>query len=445
MAKPVVAIVGRPNVGKSTLFNRLIGERRAIVEDLPGTTRDRLFGEAEWSGATFDVIDTGGLQDEAEIAVSSSTEISEATQRQALLALEEADLILFLVDGEIGVTTGDMDVADLVRRTAKPVILVVNKTESRVRHDNAVEFYQLGLGDPIPVSAIHGTGIGDLLDEIRAQLPRAEEFEDVDLPSIALVGRPNVGKSAILNAILGQGRQIVSAVPGTTRDAIDTEITWAGSTLRLIDTAGIRRRGRIERGIERYSVMRSMRAIERSDVAVLVLDATEPFTAQDLHVAGYIIEQNKGIVLVVNKWDLIEKTGKTMNEFIETARREFDFIPYAPILFTSAVTGQRVSQIMDTALAVISERTKRVTTGDLNRLLRDTVARHPPPSKPNKWVKFYYATQAAVEPPTFVFFCNAPENVHFSYQRYLENTLRDEFSYTGTPIVIRFRGRKPED
>jgi GTP-binding protein len=443
MPRPIVAIVGRPNVGKSTLFNRIIGERRAIVEDLPGTTRDRLYDEAEWGGVTFDVVDTGGLQAEQELAHATSGEILKATQSQAMLAMEEADLIVFVVDGQTGVTTGDLEVADLIRRSRKPVILAVNKSESRERQENAVQFYELGLDEPFPISAIHGMGVGDLLQAIIEQLPRYSEEEEEDLPSITLVGRPNVGKSAILNALLGESRQIVSSVPGTTRDAVDTELTWAGQRIRLVDTAGIRRRGKIDQGVERYSVMRSMRAIERSDVAVLVLDAIEPFAAQDLHVAGYIVEQAKGIVLVVNKWDLIEKTDKTMNEFLAKAREEFEFVPYAPILFTSALTGQRVNQIMDTALAVLTERSKRVSTGDLNRMLRDTVARHPPPSKPSKWVKFYYVTQVAVEPPTFIFFCNAPENVHFSYKRYLENALRSEFGFTGTPIVLRFRGRDP--
>lgn len=446
MRKPLVAIIGRPNVGKSTLFNRIIRERRAIVEDVAGTTRDRMYAEGEWSGVRFDVVDTGGLQAEQEIAAASSLEISTATQRQALFALEEADLLLLLVDGEAGVTAGDLEVADLVRRSRLPVLVVVNKTESQRRQDAAVDFYELGLGEPHPVSALHGSGVGDLLDHVIAALPSTEGVDaGENLPSIAIVGRPNVGKSAILNAILGDSRQIVSDVPGTTRDAIDTEITWAGQRLTLIDTAGIRRRGRIERGIEKFSVIRSFRAIERCDVAVLVLDATEPFTAQDQHVAGFIVEANKGIILVVNKWDLVEKTGKTMNEFIEKAQEAFEFIPYAPIVFTSAITGQRVGQIMDLTLNVLTERSKRVPTGDLNRLLRDVITRHAPPTRPGKWVKLYYVTQASTEPPTFVFFCNAPQNVHFSYRRYLENTLRKQFGFTGTPIVIRIRGRNPQE
>ncbi len=444
MPRPLVAIVGRPNVGKSTLFNRLIGERRAIVEDLPGTTRDRIYGETEWRGVTFGVIDTGGLQSEAEMERATAGEIVRATQAQARVAMEEADVILFLVDGDTGLTAGDYEVADLVRRTEKPVLLVVNKAESKVRQFNAVEFYELGLGDPYPISALHGQGIGDLLDAVVEELPIAQDLERPEVAAIAIVGRPNVGKSAILNAILGQSRQIVSAVPGTTRDAVDTEITWLGTPVVLIDTAGIRRRGRIERGIEHYSVLRSMRAIERSDVAVLVLDATEPFTAQDQHIAGYIEQEKRGIVVVINKWDLVEKNQRTMAEYVHAAREVFDFIPYAPILFTSAQTGQRISQIMDTALSVVSERNKRVPTAELNRMLKDAVARHAPPSKPGKWLKFYYVTQADIAPPTFVFFCNNPENVHFSYRRYLENRIREEFGFTGTPIVMRFRPRPRE-
>jgi len=444
MRKPLVAIVGRPNVGKSTLFNRIIGERRAIVEDIAGTTRDRMYAEADWNGVPFDVIDTGGLQDEREIASSTSLEISESTQRQALFAIEEADLLLFLVDGEIGVTAGDHEVADLVRRSGVESLLVVNKTESRTRQDAAVDFYELGLGAPIPVSSLHGMGVGDLLDEVVARIPKVEPEEAEKLPSIAIVGRPNVGKSAILNALTGDARHIVSDVPGTTRDAIDTEINWAGQRIKLIDTAGIRRRGRIDRGIEKFSVIRSFRAIERCDVAVLVLDATEPFTSQDQHVAGFVADAKKGIILVVNKWDLIEKDNKTMSEFMAKAGEAFEFLPYAPIIFTSALTGQRLDKIMETALSIMTERSRRVPTGELNKLLREVIVRHAPPTKPGKWLKIYYVTQAATEPPTFVFFVNAPENVHFSYRRFLENTLRDEYGFTGTPIVIRIRGRGPD-
>lgn len=445
MPLPTVAIVGRPNAGKSTLFNRLVGERRAIVESVPGTTRDRIFGETEWNGVPFSVLDTGGLMADVEFEGIPTAAISRATQEQAKLALEEADVILFLVDGQAGLTAGDWEVTDLVRRSEKPLVLAVNKAESQTRADNAVEFFALGIGDPHPISALHGIGVGDLLDEIVTQLPRSEDEPRPDLPSIAIVGRPNVGKSAILNAILGESRQIVSDIPGTTRDAVDTEIDWAGNRVVLIDTAGIRRRGRIERGIEKYSVLRSSRAVERADVAVLVIDATEPFTAQDQHVAGYILDDKRGIVIVVNKWDLIEKDGKTMNEFTEQAHEAFEFLPFAPLVFTSALTGQRIDQIMELALSVITERSKRVPTGELNRLIRDAVNRHPAPSKPGKWLKFYYVTQAAVAPPTFIFFCNAPMNVHFSYRRYLENVLREHFGFFGTPIILRFRARHSQE
>jgi GTPase len=440
MPRPIVAIVGRPNVGKSALFNRLLGERRAIVEDIPGTTRDRLHGDVDWQNHWFTLVDTGGLQAEEELKRSTTAEISKATQQQALLALEEADVIVFVTDGAHGMSAGDMEVADLLRRTEKPVIVAVNKAESLERQDNAVEFYALGLGEPMPVSAIHGHGIGDLLDRIVADLPDLGE-EEVDHPRIALVGRPNVGKSALLNALVGQGRHIVSPVPGTTRDAIDSQVIYKSQPITLIDTAGVRRRGRIERGIEKYAVLRSMRAIDRADVAVLVLDATEPFTAQDQHIAGYIEERKKGIVLAINKWDLVEKDDRTVGRFIERAREAFDFVSYAPIIFTSAETGQRVTQILEVALTVMAERTKRISTGELNRLLRDLVYRHPPPSRPGKWVKLYYVTQAGIEPPTFVFFTNEPENVHFSYRRFIENQIREQHGFLGTPIVLRFRRR----
>ncbi len=444
MAKPIVAIVGRPNVGKSTLFNRLVGERRAIVEDMPGTTRDRVYGTTDWGGIEFTIIDTGGLQDDREIETESLTEIARNTRNQAQAAVDEADVIVFIVDAKNGITAGDHEVADMLRRAHKPTILAANKAESSERRDGVFEFYELGLGDPIAISSYHGTGTGDLLDKIVEALPEAEEEEELEGPKIALVGRPNVGKSRLLNALLGQERSIVSDVPGTTRDSIDTQVTWAGQPVTLIDTAGIRRRGRVEQGIEQFSVIRSMRAIDRSDVVLLVIDATEDFTAQDLHIAGYVEEQKKGIVIVINKWDLIEKDAKTMDEYRERAREQLDFVPYAPMVFVSAKFGQRVNQVLDTALMVVAERDKRVPTSALNTLLRDAVAAHPPPSKPGKWLKFYYATQADVAPPTFVFFCNDPAQLHFSYKRYLENKLRDAFSFTGTPIRLSFRGREDE-
>jgi GTP-binding protein len=440
--KPIVAVVGRPNVGKSTLFNRVIGERRAIVQDLPGTTRDRVYGTTDWGGVEFTLIDTGGLQDDREIDAESLNEIARNTRNQAQAAIDEADVIVFVVDARSGLTAGDHEVADLLRRADKPTILAANKAESAERRDGVYEFYELGLGDPVAISAYHGNGTGDLLDKVVENLPEAEEEEGTEGPAIAIVGRPNVGKSRMLNALLGEERSIVSDVPGTTRDSIDTELTWAGQPVTLIDTAGIRRRGRIEQGVEQFSVIRSMRAIDRSDVVLLVVDATEEFTAQDLHIAGYIEEQKKGIVVVINKWDLIEKDAKTMDEYKARARDQLDFVPYAPLVFVSAKFGQRVHQVLDTALMAVAERQKRVPTSALNTLLRESVAAHPPPSKPGKWLKFYYATQADVAPPTFLFFCNDPTQIHFSYKRYLENRLREEFGYIGTPIRLSFRGRE---
>ena len=442
---PIVAIVGRPNVGKSTLFNRLVGERRAIVEDLPGTTRDRLYGAAEWLGVDFTIIDTGGLQEEDEYDQLAPREISERTRNQAEIAIAEADLILYLVDGKAGITAGDYEVADVIRRSAKPVVLGVNKAESETRRDAAVEFYELGLGEPLAFSGLHGIGTGDLLDEVVRTLPRGDEPDASEYPSFAIVGRPNVGKSALLNALLGHERTIVSDVAGTTRDAIDTIVNWAGNEVRLIDTAGIRRRGKVAVGVEKHSVMRSMLAIDRADVALLVLDAEEGFTAQDQHIAGYILEAEKGIVLLVNKWDLIVKNDKTMSEYRTVAAEQFNFADYAPMLFISALTKQRVNQVIEMALHVYGERQKRVSTGELNRLLREAITKHPPPSKPSKWLKFYYATQADVSPPRFVFFCNDPKSVHFSYERYLENTLREQYAFDGTPIALQFRSRRADD
>jgi GTPase len=445
VSKPIVAIVGRPNVGKSTLFNRLVGERQAIVEDEPGTTRDRVYGAADWGGIEFTVVDTAGLQDEREISTSSLAEIARHTREQAQSAIDEADVIVFLVDTKAGLTSGDQEVAELLRRTDKPTILVANKADNLNRREDAVEFYALGLGEPLPVSSIHGAGSGDLLDRIVEALPEFEEEPETEGPNIAIVGRPNVGKSRLLNAFLGQERSIVSDVPGTTRDSLDTQLVWAGQPLTLIDTAGIRRKGRVEHGIEHFSVLRSMRAIDRSDVVLLVIDATESFTAQDLHIAGYVEEQKKGMVVVVNKWDLIEKDGTTMETYRLRAQEALDFMPYAPLTFISAKFGQRVHQVLETALQVVEERNRRVTTAQLNKLLREAVAKHPPASKPGKWLKFYYATQVDIAPPTFVFFCNDPMQIHFSYRRYLENQLRETFGFTGTPIRISFRGREEDE
>lgn len=445
MTKPIIAIVGRPNVGKSTLFNRLVGERQAIVQNEPGTTRDRVYGTAEWGGAEFTIIDTGGLQDEDEIRSSSESEIARSTRTQARVAIDEADVIVMLVDAKNGLTAGDAEIADLLRRADKPTILVANKADSTERRDAAVEFYEIGLGEPLPVSAYHGNGTGDLLDRIVESLPEVDEEEETEGTRIAIVGRPNVGKSRLLNSLLGQERSIVSDVPGTTRDSLDTELTWEGRPVILIDTAGIRRRGRVEQGIERYSVMRSMRAIDRADIVLLVIDATEDFTAQDLHIAGYVEEQKKGLVVVVNKWDLVEKNPTTMEEYRSRAARQLDFAAYAPLVFISAKLGQRVDRVLEMAFRVVAEREKRISTSALNKLMREAVAKHQPPSRPGKWVKFFYATQADIAPPTFVFFCNDPKQIHFGYRRYMENELRAAFGFVGSPLRISFRSRHEAD
>lgn len=459
MPKPVLAIVGRPNVGKSSFFNRLIGDQVAIVEDQPGTTRDRIYGTTEWNGVEFTVIDTGGmvLGNLAEPGTGPQGEVTEEdimqrTREQAEAAIEEADVILLMVDAKTGLTAADQDIADVLRKSQKPVILAANKADSEERRQNAVEFYELGLGDPIPMSSKHSINTGDLLDQVVEAFPKAEaepEEEENEI-KIAIVGRPNVGKSRLLNAILGQERVIVSDVPGTTRDAIDTPFEYTEEEdgephtyeVTLIDTAGIRRRGRIEVGIERYSVIRTLRAIQRADVVLLVIDSNEGMTAQDTHIAGYVLEETKGMVLVVNKWDLIEKDSNTIYEYTDHLRQELNFMPYVPFVFISAKFGQRVNKVLPVALKVAKERTKRISTGQLNKLMKEAVEAHPPASKPGKWVKFYYATQADIKPPTFVFFTNDAESVHFSYRRYLENQLRGAFGFDGTPIKMIFRTRQ---
>lgn len=459
MPKPVLAIVGRPNVGKSSFFNRLIGEQIAIVEDEPGTTRDRIYGDTEWNGVEFMVIDTGGmvLGSMAEPGTGPQGEVTEEdilqrTREQAETAIEEADVILFMVDAKTGLTATDSDIADVLRKSQKPVILAANKADSEERRQNAVEFYALGVGDPIPMSSKHSINTGDLLDKVVEAFPKieTEEEEDEQEIRIAIVGRPNVGKSRLLNSILGQERVIVSDVPGTTRDAIDTQFEYTEGEgdeahtypVTLIDTAGIRRRGRIEAGIERYSVIRTLRAIQRADVVLLVIDATEGITAQDTHIAGYVLEETKGMVLVVNKWDLVEKDSNTIYDYTAHLRQELNFMPYVPFVFISAKFGQRVNKVLPIAVNVAKERTKRVSTGQLNKLVKEAVDAHPPASKPGKWVKFYYSTQADIRPPTFVFFTNDAESVHFSYKRYLENQLRGVFGFEGTPIKMVFRTRQ---
>ena len=467
--KPLVAIVGRPNVGKSTFFNRMIGERVAIVEDMPGTTRDRLYGDTDWNGREFTLIDTGGLELGTDIPVGQvgltgqPGDIMKHVMAQAQLAIEEADVIVFMVDARSGITAADEDVAQLLRHTRKPVVLAANKADNAERRMDAVEFYTLGLGEPIVLSSVQGVGTGDLLDCVVEALPPAEETaeeEEDERPRIAIVGRPNVGKSSLLNAILGFQRSIVSAVPGTTRDSIDTEVEFEGRKLVLIDTAGIRRRGRVGPGVEKYSVLRSSRAIERADVAVLVIDASEGLAAQDTHIAGEIQDGTKGVVVVVNKWDLAQEQRRNArqdkfpdpDDEIESAERYrtilmegLKFIPYAPVLFISAKTGYHVQSLMETVLSIADMRYLRVPTSRLNEVVQGAVRRHHPTSFRGKTLKIYYATQTQVNPPTFVFFVNDPQALHFGYERYLENQLRSVFTFKGTGIRLHFRARSKND
>jgi GTP-binding protein len=455
--KPVVALVGRPNVGKSTLFNRLIGRRTAIVEDLPGTTRDRIYGDSYWNGVGFIVIDTGGLEapselgaarprvaDAAPLAVDSAAFVK-YIQNQAQVAIDEADVIIFVVDGKEGLTAADQDVAELLRRSNKPLFVAVNKAESATRQMDALEFWNLGLGEPYAISAYHGDGVGDLLDAVVKQLP-AHPDEDVDDDSIGItiVGRPNVGKSSLLNVLLGAERAIVSEVPGTTRDPIDTRLVYHGQEITLIDTAGIRRRGSVEPGIEFYSVLRSMRSIDRADVALLLIDATEGVTAQDSNVAGYILDKNKSAVIIVNKWDAIDKDENTMKAYAQQVREQLKFMAYVPVLFISAKTRQRVHQVLPAALEVFEARQHRLTTSEFNQLLHTAYNSNFPPSHAGRHLRIYYGTQVGADPPTFVIFVNDPDLVHFSYERYLQNRIREHYPFTGTPIRLLFRGRDSE-
>lgn len=464
--KPLVAIVGRPNVGKSTFFNRMLADQVAVVEDLPGTTRDRIYGDTDWNGREFTLIDTGGLELSSAIPVGQvglngqPGDIMKNVRAQAELAIEEADVIVFMVDARSGIAAADEEVADLLRRTEKPVILTANKADNAARRQDAVEFYSLGLGEPIPISSIQGTGTGDLLDRIVEELPTADETENAEeedeVPRIAIVGRPNVGKSSLLNAILGVQRAIVSEVPGTTRDAIDTEMEFEGRKLMLIDTAGIRRRGHVIPGVEKYSVIRSSRAIERCDVALVLIDATEGLAAQDTHIAGEIHERAKGVIVVVNKWDLAQAQRRAAREGqlpdpeeeIESAERYrkiiaegLKFIPYAPIVFASAKTGYHVQSLLETALNISDMRFLRVPTSRLNEVVQDAIRRYRPATIRGKPLKVFYATQIRVNPPTFVFFVNDPQAVHFGYERYLENQLRQAFSFKGTAIRLQFKAR----
>jgi GTP-binding protein len=513
---PVVAIVGRPNVGKSTLFNRIVGERAAIVEDRARTTRDRLYGESEWNGRRFLVVDTGGLELDPDDPIEAKVQV------QAQIAIAEADLIVFVVDTMAGVTPADLEAAEILRRATAPVIVAANKTDNEKRELDAAEFWSLGWERTFPIASIHGRGVADLLDEIVLALPpesaeelarkdRAEQAEafardvesgrlqpyvvgedpaaDLELdddpaheldddpdgpdridgpdgadaeaaaarwdallasesdespPAIALVGRPNVGKSSLLNALLGESRMIVSEIPGTTRDAIDTRLPWGRSEIVLIDTAGIKRRGKVASGpaAERFSTLRSLRAIARADVAVLLIDAVDGLTAQDAHIAGYVVEEGRGLVLAVNKWDAVEeKTDQTFDQYVDWIRSEVPFLEFAPVVSISAKTGLRIEKALELAVDVWAERRRRISTGELNRVVRAAIERQEPPMVKGRRPKIFYATQASIAPPTFVFFARDAASVHFSYQRFFENRLRDEFGFLGTPIRLIFRER----
>lgn len=439
MAKPIVAILGRPNVGKSTLFNRLTGGRSAIVEDVPGVTRDRLYRDSEWLGRSFTVVDTGGL----DFSDKDETAILAQVRKQAQIAVEEADVIIFMVDGRAGLTGDDENIGAMLRRSSKPVLLTVNKVEDFSTNNAVLDFYQLGLGEPIPISAANALNIGDLLDQVIGYFPAEDtENEEPDIIKIAVVGRPNVGKSSLVNVILGQERVIVSDIAGTTRDAIDTPFTREGQRYLLIDTAGIRRKSNIELSTERYSVIRALRAIDRCDVVLMVIDATTGVTEQDKRIVGYVHESGKGTVLVINKWDLVEKDDKTMKRYEEQVYSELVFMRYAPTLFVSALTRQRVIKIVELVNFVAEQLSVRVNTSVLNDIIADAVQLTPPPTDKGKRLKIFYSTQVGIRPPNFVFFVNEPELMHFSYLRYLENTIRKNFGFEGSPIRMTVRKRE---
>ena len=456
MPKPVVALVGRPNVGKSTLFNRLADERLAVVDEIPGTTRDRLMAEAVWSGVHFSVIDTGGIDPthtghghhQEPLSIGSADFITQIKE-QAEIAIMEADAILFIVDAESGVTPADHEVAQVLRQHQQtkdgepypPVFLVVNKADNEQRRSQAYQFYELGMGDPHTISALHGTGTGDMLDSLISSLHLSDEEEEDDSVKIAIVGKPNVGKSSLLNQLLGEERAIVSAIPGTTRDAVDTLLTFEDSPITLIDTAGIRKRGKIEPGVEKYSVLRTFQAIDRASVVLLLVDASTSLSAQDSHIAGYIIDAWKSVVVVVNKWDAIPKDTHTMAEYTRLLRHELNFLPYVPLLFISAKTGQRVSQVLPMALKVQDERLVRLSTSHLNRILQKAQDLHPAPTRAGKPLKIFYGTQVRNDPPTILLYVNDPKLAHFTYQRYLENRIREDYPFLGTPIRLIFRRR----
>ena len=441
MSKPIVAIVGRPNVGKSTLFNQIGKRRVSIVDDMPGVTRDRIYMDAEWLNHTFTMIDTGGIEFE------DDDHILKSMRQQALVAMEEADVIVFVVDGRAGLTTADEEVGRMLRNTKKPVILAVNKIDSPQLEAGVYEFYSLGLGEPLGIAASNSLGLGDLLDAVVAAFPENDgEDKEEDEISIAVIGRPNVGKSSIVNALIGENRVIVSNVPGTTRDAIDTHFVSDNIKFMLIDTAGMRRKGKIDEAIERYSVMRSLRAVDRADVVLMVINAEEGITEQDKKIAGYAHESGKGVIIVVNKWDVFpDKDDKSTLRFTEDLRDEIGFLQYAPVLYTSALTGPRIHRITALVKHVADQQSMRIQTSVLHELIRDAVAGNPPPSHRGKQLKIFFMTQADIQPPKFIIFVNDPELMHFSYLRFLENRLRESFGFEGTPLKLIVRGRKEEE
>lgn len=439
MGRPIVAIVGRPNVGKSTIFNRIIGDRLAIVEDKPGVTRDRIYGIGEWVDREFSIIDTGGIE------IEGDDEILRSVRMQAELAIEEADVIVFMVDAKAGVTSADQEVAQMLFRSKKPVVLAVNKVDNLQRQDEIYEFYSLGFGDPVAISGAHGIGIGDLLEAAAAHFP--DETDDdygEEVIKVALIGRPNVGKSSLVNAILGEERVIVSDVAGTTRDAIDTPFEKDGQKYVIIDTAGMRKRGKVYETTEKYSVMRAMKAIERADVVLVVINGEEGIIEQDKHIAGYAHDSGKASIFVVNKWDIVEKDDKTMQQFTQKIRDHFLFMTYAPVVFVSAKTHQKLHRLLPVVGQVAEQHAMRVQTHLLNDVVSDAVAITPPPTDRGKRLRINYATQVSVKPPSFVFFVNEPELMHFSYERYLENKIRAAFGFEGTPIRL-FTRRKSDD
>lgn len=435
--KPLIAIVGRPNVGKSTLFNKIVGKRIAIVEDTPGVTRDRIYADGEWLNYHFTLIDTGGIEPESEDIIAKQM------RRQAELAIETAHVIVFIVDGRAGLTSADEEVAEMLRRSKKPVVLVVNKLDHPKFEDEIYDFYALGIGTPIGISAEQGLGLGDMLDEVVAYFPRIEEEAAEENPSIAIVGRPNVGKSSLVNALLGQERTIVSDIPGTTRDAIDTPFIWNEKEYTLIDTAGIRRKRAVEdETVERYSVIRSLAAIRRCDIALIVIDAERGLSEQDVKIAGYVHEEGKASVVIVNKWDLIEKDTYTADKFKKDMLVDLAFMSYVPMLFISAKTGQRVNKVMELAEYALAQNSMRISTGKLNGVVNEAITMNEPPVSSGRRLRIYYTTQVSIKPPTFVIFVNEPDLMHFSYKRYLENFIRKSFELKATPIRIIIRKRE---